>query len=78
MHDASMQRTLTSDLLHHYQEAGQAECYGVKDYVTCRMLDRSEAHAYKGQLAHPAWATTTGEAGKQATGISKLHQHDVK
>ena len=53
---------------------GQTGCQSDKDYVWCRLLDRSQACCQQTQPAHSACTTTTRQEGAKKLDVSKLKQ----
>ena len=53
---------------------GQTGCQSDKDYVWCRLLDRSQACCQQTQPAHSAYTTTTRQEGAKILDVSKLKQ----
>ena len=59
--DASSLQTLASDWLCHSTMEGQTGCQSDKDYVWCRLLDRSQACCQQTEPAHSAFTATTAK-----------------
>ena len=61
--DAPSLQTLASHWLCHSSKEGQTGCQSDKDYVWCRLLDRSQACCQQTQPAHSACTTTIRQEG---------------
>ena len=54
--------------MHPRTKEGQTGCQTTKDYVWCRLLDRSQAYCQQTQPAHSASTATTRQEGAKETG----------
>ena len=66
--DTSLLQTLVSHWLCHSTKEGQIGCQSDKDYVWCRLLDRSQACCQQTQPAHSACTATTRQESAKETG----------
>ena len=66
--DASSLQTLASHWLCQSTKEGQTGCQSDKDYVWCRLLDRSQACCQQTQPAHSACMATTKQESAKETG----------
>ena len=66
--DAPSLQTLASHWLCHSAKEGQTRCQSDKDYVWCRLLDRSQACCQQTQPAHSACTTTTRKESAKEIG----------
>ena len=72
MHPRSKLQTLASHC--HSVKEGQTGCQSDKDFVWCRLLDRSQACCQQTQPAYLACTTTTRQEGAKTLDVSKLKQ----
>ena len=66
--DAPSLQTLASHWLYHRAKEGQTRCQSDKDYVWCRLLDRSQACCQQTQPTHSAYMTTTRQESAKEIG----------
>ena len=78
-HGCILAPNMASHWLCHSTKEGQTGCQSDKDYVWCRLLDRSQACCQQTQPAHSACTATTKQESAKETGClqAEIRQQDT-